>query len=489
MAVSTERSGRVLAGVPGIDEILKGGFLAGRTYLVRGGAGTGKTTLGIQYLLHGDPGECALITLGEGAEQLHEDAARVGLPLDAVATLDLSPGDDDDSTGGSYNLLESWEAEGDSIHDRIVEYIQARRPQRILIDSLSQLRYLMPDTFQFRKQVLSLARKLTRTGATVLITAEAGSADGDDDLQFLSDGVIHLQRTVSGCVCEVTKMRGSDFMAGPHHYRLSDQGMVVYPRLVPGDHCRSYTHESIGSGVAGIDELTGGGIERGTVTLVSGPTGVGKTTLAAHFMKEAASRGERSVIYCFDEVESTFMHRCESLNLPVRRMVEQGALAFEAVEALYYDPDHFAFRVREEVERNGARIVMIDSLAGYRQSVRGEDLVARVHALCRYLVNMGVTVILVNEVRAIAGDEFYVSDDQVSYLADTILMLRYVELEGRLCKTMGILKKRTGDFEKTLREFDIRSNGIEVGEPLTGVQGLLRGVAQKASSEGDERAT
>lgn len=489
MITSSDMSGRVPAGVPGLDEILNGGFLAGRTYLVRGGAGTGKTTLGIQYLLHADPGECALITLGEGAEQLCQDAARVGLPLDAIATLDLSPGDDDGSTDGSYNLLESWEAEGDSIHDRIVEYVQEHRPRRVLIDSLSQLRYLMPDTFQFRKQVLSLARKLTRTGATVLITAEAGSADSDDDLQFLSDGVIHLQRVASGRVCEVTKLRGSDFMAGPHHYRLSDQGMVVYPRLVPGDHRQSYTHESISSGIVEVDELTGGGIERGTVTLVSGPTGVGKTTLAAHFMKEAASRGERSVIYCFDEVESTFMHRCESVGLPVRRMVEQGALAFEAVEALYYNPDHFAYRVRDEVERNGARIVMIDSLAGYRQSVRGEDLVARVHALCRYLVNMGVTVILVNEVRAIAGDEFYVSDDRVSYLADTILMLRYVELEGRLRKTMGILKKRTGDFEKTLREFDIRPNGFEVGGPLHEVQGLLRGVAQKVPDGGDGRAT
>lgn len=489
MTSSTDMSRVVPTGVPGLDDIVHGGFIPARTYLVRGGPGTGKTTLGIQYLLQAEPDECALITLGEAAEQLRSDAARVGLPLDSISILDLSPGDEDDAAGGSYNLLESWEAEGETIHNRIVEYIGERRPRRILIDSLSQLRYLTPDTFQFRKQVLSLARKLTATGATVVITAEAGAADSDDDLQFLSDGVIHLERVASGRVCEVTKMRGSDFMEGPHHYRLSDRGMTIYPRLVPGRHGQSFTHESIGSGVAELDDLTGGGIDRGTVTLISGPTGVGKTTLAAHYMKEAASRGERSVIYCFDEVESTFMHRCESVNLPVRDMVEQGALAFESVEALHYDPDQFAFLVRGEVENKGARIVMIDSLAGYRQSVRGEDLVARVHALCRYLVNMGVTVILVNEVRAIAGDEFHVSDDRVSYLADTILMLRYVELEGRLRKTVGMLKKRTGNFEKTLREFDIRRTGLEVGAPMSEVHGLLRGVAQKTSVADDERVT
>ncbi|MEX1080938.1 MAG: ATPase domain-containing protein [Halofilum sp. (in: g-proteobacteria)] len=464
------------------------GLIAGRTYLVLGGPGVGKTTLGVQFLLDDDADPSVLITLGEGAEQLRDNAVRLGRSLDAISILDLSPADDEPPTDRTYNLLESWEAESDSIHDQIIEYVRERRPSRILIDSLSQLRYLTPNTFQFRKQVLSLARYLTAAGSTLLISAEEGTAGGsDDDLQFMSDGVIHLTRGDSGLTCAVTKMRGSSFAAGAHHYRLDGRGMTVYPRLIPGEHGQSFTHESIGSGVPKLDRLVDGGIDRGTVTLVSGPTGVGKTTLAAHFMKEAAGRGERSAIYCFDEVRSTFMHRCESVGLPVHEMVDNGSLSFIAVEALHYDADQFAFMVREEVETMGARIVMIDSLAGYRQSVRGDDLVSRVHALCRYLVNMGVTVLLINEVRVIAGDEFRVSEDRVSYLADTILILRYAEIEGELRKTIGVLKKRTGEFERSLREFSITGSGVALGRPLTEYLGLLRGVPQRRATAGGDR--
>lgn len=475
---------RAETGIPGLDEILHGGLIPRRTYLVWGGPGTGKTTLGVHFLRHSGDGRATFITLGETEAQLRDNAERVGLSLDGIDVLDLSPADADADAGSAetYDLLEAWEVEGTSIHDRIVEHAREHAPVRVFIDSLSQLRYLTPDTFQFRKQVLSLLRQLTAAGATVLLTAEMGAEASDDDLQFLSDGVIRLERVPTGRVCRVTKMRGSDFQDGGHYYALGHGGMIIYPRLVPARHGRGYEHESVSSGVAEIDALTNGGIERGTITMLTGPSGVGKTSLGAQFIGAAAARGERSVIYNFDESRATFEHRCKRIGLPIARMLDSGQLLFEEIEPLHYNPDQFAFTVREEVERRGVRIVMIDSLSGYRQSVRGEDLVERVHALCRYLVNMGITVIVVNEVHSVAGQEFRVTEHGMSYLADTIIMLRYLELDGELRKCIGMLKKRTGDFEKSLREFDISADGLRVGEPLRGLRGVLRGVPEEVSS-------
>jgi len=470
---------RIDTGVSGLDEILHGGLIPGRTYLAWGGPGTGKTTLGQHFLRADAPERNVFVSLGETAAQLRDNAARVGLALDAVPVLDLSPTSQLDGSPESYNLLESWEVEGDAIHDRIVAYAREHGPRRVFIDSLSQLRYLTPDTFQFRKQVLSLLGELTALGATVLVTAEMGADATGDDLPYLGDGVIQLQRVPSGRVCSVTKMRGSGFEEGAHYYDLGDAGMVVYPRLVPADHAQAYRQEPVESGVEGLDTMTQGGIERGTVTIVSGPSGAGKTTLGAQYAHQAARRGERSVIYSFDESRATFMHRCRQIGMPLDEMIEQGSLSFEAVEPLRYNPDQFAFLVRGEVERRGVSLAMIDSISGYRQSVRGEDLVSRVHAVCRYLVNMGVTVILVNEIQSVTGDELRVTEHGISYLADTIIMLRYLELNGELRKSIGVLKKRTGDFEKALREFDITGAGIRVGQPLRGLRGVLRGVPEQ----------
>lgn len=368
------------------------------------------------------------------------------------------------------------------MHDRIVEYARDHAPERVFIDSLSQLRYLTPDKYQFRKQVLSLLRLLTANGATVLFTSEIGAVGSDDDLQFLADGVLQLERADGGRTCSVSKMRGSGFVEGGHHYGLGDGGMVVYPRLVPADHNRAFVQESIGSGIAAVDTLTGGGIERGTITVLSGPTGVGKSTLGAHFMQQAATRGERSVIYGFDEGLATFEHRLGQIGMPVRDMLESGALAFEYIEPLRYNPDRFALLVRDAVERRGVRIVMLDSLSGYGHSIRAGDMAERIHALSRYLVNMGVTVILVNEVKSIAAPEVRATEDGISYLADSIILLRYLEVEGKMHKTISVLKKRTGDFEKSVRAFEITRDGIQVGEPMRGRQGVPGDVADRSTS-------
>lgn len=460
----------------GLDGVLNGGFLPGRAYLISGGPGAGKTTLGLHFLSGAPAGEALLVSFGQPVGDIRDDAARIGLDIDGAAVIDLSPAAEGDD-GGAYTLLEPWEAEPPDIRARIEQACPDGLPRRVVIDALSQFRQLTPDSFQFRKQVMALLAYLTHAGATVLFTAERGS-EADRDLQYLGDGILQLDHGEFGRTLTVTKFRGSGFAEGRHTVRLTSQGMSVYERLVPGDHGQDFAVESISSGLPELDALVGGGLTRGTITIISGPTGVGKTSLGAQFMREAARRGERSVIFGFEEKLQTFRHRCEQIGIPVSDMLDAGTFAYESVEPLHYSPDEFAIRVRQEVEVRGAGMVMLDSLSGYGKSVTGGDLDRRTHALCRYLSNMGVTVLLVNEVGAIAGGELRVSDQGISYLADAVVLLRYIELDGELRKTIGMLKKRTGDFERVLREFRITTNGIAVGPPLHGMRGILHGLPE-----------
>lgn len=478
-----ERQARITTEVPGLEGVLNGGFLPRRSYLVSGGPGTGKTTLGLHFLAADGSVPALLISMGEADRNIRNDAAAIGLDLSHVRTIDLSPGTQV-ASGDAYTLLEPWEAEQMDIRARVDEAFPDGPPARVFIDALSQYRHLVPDAFQFRKQVMSLLEYLTRSGATVLYTAELGSA-AEEDLQYLGDGILRLDWSETGRTLSVVKFRGSAFAEGKHTVRLTDRGMKVYERLVPSDHAEAFRSMPLPSGVPELDTLTGGGLERGTVTVISGPTGVGKTSLGVQFMREAARRDERSVVFSFEERLATLRHRCEEIGIPLTDLIASDALSVEEVEALQYTPDEFAWKVRVEVEERGARIVMLDSLAGFRQSIQGEDVARHVHAICRYLSNMGVTVLLINEVGAIAGGELRVSDYGISYLADAVLLLRYLELDGELRKTIGVLKKRTGDFEKTLREFEITSKGLRVGEPLHGLRGILRGVPEMAAGRND----
>jgi circadian clock protein KaiC len=327
---------------------------------------------------------------------------------------------------------------------------------------------------------------LTGDGATVLFSTQSTRGDTTDDLQFLADGALQLRRHDHGRSLEVTKLRGSDFESGTHTLRITDEGIRLFPRLVPQVHARPFDAEQVSSGVDGLDALLGGGIERGTATVVSGPSGVGKTTTGSAFMNAAAARGERSVIYMFEESTETFVHRSRAVDIPVDEMRDRGTLAVEEVEPVAVSPDEFAAMVREEVEGNDARVVMIDGISGYGLSLRGGRDRARreLHSLVRYLRNMGVTVILVDDVQTVTG-EFRPTSERISYLADNILFLRYLELDAELRKAVGVLKKRAGDFERRLRSFAITTDGLDVGDPLTGLSGILTGHPEFRTGGGD----
>ncbi|BAU66810.1 circadian clock protein, KaiC [Stanieria sp. NIES-3757] len=477
---------RIATGIAGFDEILKGGLVPSRAYLIRGGPGSGKTTLGLHFLAQSlvENQDSLYVTFGEPAEQIKANGTAIGLNMDAIHFLDLSPSSEFFTEIQTYDLFSPAEVEREPTTEKLIECIEKFKPQRVFLDAMTQFRYLATDDFQFRKQVLSFLRFLLESGATVLFTSEGSESAPDDDLQFMSDGVIHLDNTLEGRTIRVSKFRGSDYLSGLHSVRLTDRGMRISPRLQPESHRREFTQTTIASGVPELDELLHGGLERGTVTILTGPTGVGKTTLGLQFMKEAAGRGERSVIYTFEEATENLLIRSEAVNIPVHAMLDRGTLSVEPIEPLLFSPDEFANLVRHEVEAKKTQIVMIDSVSGYRVSMRGENLVRSLHSVCKYLQNMGVTIILVNEIEEITGN-FRATDVGISYIADNIVFLRYLEINGEMRKAIGVLKKRLSDFEKTLREIEITRYGIKVGKPLTKLRKILSGTPEWEAKNDD----
>lgn len=477
---------RVPTGVPGLDEVLEGGLIDGRSYLVRGQPGSGKTVLGYHFVTEGANADetALLVNLEEDEADVRANAASLGFSLDGVEVLDLTPSSTFFSEDQSYSVFAADEVEGDDLTERIAERVAALSPDRVFVDPVTQFRYLTSDDYQFRKQVISFTRFLEEYDATVLFTSQTTPDSPDDDLQFLSDGIVELAYENDRRRLTVPKFRGSDKQAGPHGLTLDDDGLHVHPKLVPGDHGVGFDTETIPSGVEAFDALLGGGIERGTITVVSGPTGVGKTTTGTQFLSETAARGERAAVFLLEESVDTFEHRSEAIGLPVSDLRADGRLAVEAVEPLAVSPQEFAQRVRREVERHDTEVVMIDGARGYTLSMQGEedDLVRELHALGRYLKNMGVTVVLIDEIDTVTG-EFQATNSGISYLADNVVFLSYLEMDGELRKVAGVLKKRVGDFERTLREFRITETGIAVGEPLTGLRGVLRGTPELVDRE------
>ncbi|MFB6177531.1 MAG: ATPase domain-containing protein [Halobaculum sp.] len=474
----TEDLTRVTTGIDGLDEVLHGGLIENRSYVVAGRAGAGKTILALAFLDAGvRAGETALfVNLEEDLADLKANARAVGIDVDGIEFFDLSPSAEAFTDEGSYDVFTPDEVESEPFQSAVTEAIQMHNPDRVVVDPVTQLHYLTPDDYQFRRRVLGLSRFLNRRASTVVFTAQESEGMPTEDLQFVSDGLIRLDPSGPVRLLDVPKFRGSGTLGGDHSYRIGGDGMAVFPALGPGERTTDPELETISSGVPEIDDLLNGGIERGTVTIVSGPTGVGKTTLGTQFTKTAAERGERSVLYLFEESLPTFRRRSDDIGMGVSGMVDDETLSVEEIEPLRYSPQEFASVVREQVEARDAEIVMIDGIRGYQLTLQGEEdaLTRRLHALGRYLKNEGVTTILIDETTSVTGD-FRATDSHVSYLADNIVFLRHLEIDGELRKAIGVLKKRTSGYERTLREFEITEDGVQVGDPLRGMRGILSG--------------
>lgn len=476
-----EQETRVSTGIDGLDDILYGGLVPERGYLVSGAPGTGKSIFGLHFLTTGvEAGEQVLyVNLDESTENIRRNAASLGFDVSHIEFLDLSPGATPFESESLYNVFSPGEVDGDALKDGLRDGIDGIQPDRVFIDPITAFQNLIPDAHQSRTQITSLVEYLKAQGATVVFSSESAGDLDDTALQFMSDGTIRLSRSEDERTLAVTKFRGSPSQSGSHTLAIRESGIEVSPRLqAPGD-TGSTDLQVRGSGVESIDSLLHGGIETGTVTVLSGPTGVGKTTLGTQFLTEAARDGDQAILYMFEEARKTFLERARGVGLPVDEQIDAGL--FQAVEIAPFTktPDEFAGLVTTEVGATDASLVMIDGMDGYMRSTNSDthEMVRDLHALCRYLKAHGVTVILIDTTESVTG-EFMATSSQLSFLADNIVFLRYLEIDGELRKVIGVLKKRTSDFERTLREFAITGSGIRVGDPLTGFRGIVRGTPE-----------
>ncbi|MCO6440630.1 MAG: AAA family ATPase [Nitrococcus mobilis] len=467
---------RLCTGVDGLDEILHGGLIPQRSYLIRGGPGRGKTTLGLHFLTAVDDSESALfIGFQEPEAQLHSNAASLGIDVSAVTFLSLAPDAQFFTEQQSYDVFAAADVEQQPLVEAIIQAVEHHHPTRVFVDSLSQLRFLSTDIFQYRKQVLSFLRYLTQRGATVLFSSESSRELPDDDLQFIADGVINLEADVSGPAIRISKMRGSSFRFGMHHMRVAGGGLKVFPRMIPASSRRAELQlQCWGTGVKKIDELLHGGLAASTVSLITGPSGIGKSTLAALFVAEAARRGERAAIFLFEEEIAFFLRRAKNLHLPLEEPFADGRISIEQVEPMRYLVDEFTMRVREQVEEADVKMVVLDSVTGFEIALGGEAVRERLHAFAKGLSRLGVTVLLINEIEAMTG-EFRISEKSISYLSDNVIFLRYMEIDGMLKKAIGVLKKRLSGFDNRLHTFEIGPGAFKIGAPIHGLHGVLGG--------------
>jgi circadian clock protein KaiC len=476
----SERQART--GVAGLDDVLGGGLERGRAFLLEGAPGTGKTTIATQFLIEGaKAGECCLyVTLSETEDELRTGATSHGWELSGVEVFELIPPENLLDEDQQQSLLYSSDLELGETTKRIFEAVERVKPQRVVLDSLSEIRLLAQSSLRYRRQILSLKHYFAQANATVLLLDDLTTDLNDKTVHSVAHGVIRLEEIPPEYGAErrrmrVIKYRGRRFRGGFHDFTIVTGGVQVFPRLVSAEHKAIYSRDVLRTESGELDALLGGGIERGSSVLVIGPAGTGKSLLALTFIQGAASRGERAAMFVFDEELAILFERAKGLSIDLQAMVDAGHLVIEQIDAAALTPGEFSSRVRRCVEVHGARTVVIDSLNGYQAAMPGEHaLVLHMHELLQYLNRQGATTFLIVAQHGLVGDMRVPVD--VTYLADTVILLRYFEALGRVRRAMSIVKKRTSSHEDTIREFRIDGRGITLGDPLTNFQGVLGGL-------------
>jgi len=469
-------------GIPGLDAILNGGLPACQMYLIEGDPGTGKTTLAMQFILAGvRKGEKTLyITLSESQAELEGSARSHGWNPVELPIAEFIPAEASLNPDQQYTVFHPGEIElADTIH-KLIQIIDNVQPNRLVIDSLSELRLLAADSVRYRRQLLALKHFFADRDTTVLVLDDRTGESSDMQLQSIAHGVIRLEKIsrsygVTRRQIEILKLRGSAYREGVHDYTIVRGGLIVYPRLIASEHSASFEGERITSCLPTLDQMFGGGIYRGSSTLLIGPSGSGKSTLVMMYAYAAAKRGDRAIVYMFDEVLRIAQERMKGLGMPVCDQIERGTLAMWQVNPAALSPGEFASHIREDVEQKDTRVVVIDSLNGFLTSMPGElDLMLHLHELLAFLNQKGVVTFLVFTQHGLIGDMQSLID--VSYLSDTVVLLRYYEVKGEIRQLIAVVKQRIGQHERTLREVRMSNHGVEIGEPLNTFQDVLAGV-------------
>jgi len=484
-------SGRISSGNAGLDQILKGGLPPNRLYLVEGAPGSGKTTLALQFLLKGrEAGERGLyITLSETSEELRDVAFSHGWDLESIDLFELASAEAVLGQDREQSILHSWEVELGSTIALIEKEVDRIRPTRVVFDSLSEMRLLAQDPLRFRRQVLALKQFFAGRSITVLLVDDLTSNDGraDAHLHSLCHGVVTLERLTLDYGAarrrlQVQKLRGVDFVGGYHDFLIRRGGLEVFPRLIAADFHAEFLGDVAKSGVPEMDALLGGGPSRGTSTMIIGPAGAGKTTLALQYVSAACARGEHCALFQFDERVGTLIARSEAMGMPLGRHIEDGLLMVRQVDPAELSPGEFTDLIRKEVEERNCRMIVIDSLNGYLASMQQEQqLILQMHELLSYLAQQGVVTFLINPQHGLVGT-MSTGSLNISYIADAIVLLRFFEAEGRLRKAISVVKNRSGLHEDAIRELRIDAQGVRVGDPLATFKGVLTGTPEYAGS-------
>jgi circadian clock protein KaiC len=472
---------RISTGNPGLDDILMGGLDADRMYLYEGRPGTGKTTIALQFLIEGARlGERVLyISLSETRRELELVASRHGWSLDGIDIFELVPPENILDPERELTVLHPAEVELSETTKLIFEQVEAINPSRLVVDSLSELRLLAQSSLRYRRQILALKHFFTTRKCTVVLLDDLTAHETDLQLHSISHGVVLLEQLAIEYGAErrrlrVVKMRGINFRGGFHDFKIEKGGLSIYPRLVAAEHHAAFAGDFTPSGNAELDRLLGGGLERGTNALLIGAAGVGKSSVALTYAIAAAERGEHAVYFAFDEGRGTLEARAQTLGLALQDKLDRGLVRYQQIDPAEMSPGEFAANVRDCVEKDGARVVIIDSLNGYLNAMPdGRFLILQMHELLSYLSQKGVLTILVLAQHGLVGPMDTPLD--ISYLSDAVIMLRYFEHGGTVRRALSVVKKRSGRHEHTIREFKLSAEGISVGPPLTHFSGIFSG--------------
>lgn len=470
-------------GVQGLDDVLSGGLTRRHVFLLEGSPGTGKTTIALQFLIEGAKlGErCLYISLSETNEELRDCAKSHGMEIGSeIEIFELVPPESLLDADQQQSLLYSSDLELGETTRMIFEAFDRIKPQRVVIDSLSEIRLLAQSSLRYRRQILALKHFFSRSDATVLLLDDMTSENFDKTVHSVVHGVIYLEQLAPDYGSErrrlrVIKYRGQSFRGGYHDFVIKTGGVSVFPRLRAIEHKTGFERTTLSSGLPEFDDLLGGGIERGSSTLLIGPAGTGKSLFALQFVNAAIQRGEKAAIFIFDEELGLLYARTKTMGIDLETLHAQGHIHIEQLDAAELSPGEFAQRVRDRVSTYEAKTVVIDSINGYQAAMPEENaLILHMHELLQYLNRQGANTFLTVAQHGLVGD--MKSPVDVTYLADSVILLRYFEALGKVRRAVSVIKKRTGPHEDTIREFKISGGGLTLGEPLSAFQGILRGV-------------
>jgi circadian clock protein KaiC len=478
----------VRSGIDGLDDVLRGGYPQNCLHLITGTPGTGKTTLAMQFLLAGaKAGErCLYVSLSETRSEMEKVARSHGWDLGRVHIKELIPSERNLSADAQLTVFNPSELELGETTETLIAAVNEHRPQRLVIDSLSELRLIAQNPLRYRRQVLALKQYFGGHECTVLVLDDRAGGAEDDHLQSIAHGVVVLEQLSNQFGAErrrlrVSKMRGVAFRGGYHDFAIRHGGLDVFPRLVAAEHGVEFVEKDQPSANRELDELLGGGLPTGTSTLLIGPAGTGKSTVATQFATAAAARGERVSIFVFDENIGTFRSRSRKLGLSLEEPLKQGLITVQQIDPAEMSSGEFATIVRRAAEgrdasgKPPARMIVIDSLNGYLNAMPEEKyLTAQLHELLSYLGQRGVVTILTVTQSGMVGTMTTPVD--TTYLADNVILFRYFEAAGKVRRALSVVKKRNGRHERTIRELELDATGILIGEPLADFHGVLTGV-------------